>query len=122
MKEKTVVLGASNNPSRYSYAACQMLYEKGKAFVPVGIKKGEIFDQPILHISARPKIESVDTITIYMNQIHQKEYYDYILALNPRRIIFNPGAENPELRNLAQEKGINTEFSCTLVLLSAGLY
>ena len=122
MEKKTVVLGASNNPSRYSYAACQMLSESGRDFVPVGIKKGKIFGREILHLSTKPHIENVGTITIYMNPANQKDWYEFILSLKPDRIIFNPGAENVELRNLAHEKGIITEFSCTLVLLSTGQY
>ncbi len=120
--QKTVVLGASNNPSRYSYTACQMLYDQGMEFEPVGIKKGKIFGKEILSIFDHPAIDNVDTVTLYINPIHQGQHYEFILSLNPRRIIFNPGTENTELRDLARQKGIETEYSCTLVLLSTGRY
>ena len=121
-EQKTVVLGASNNPSRYSYTACQMLHEQGREFIPIGIKHGKVFGKDILPILNHPTIDNVETVTLYMNPAHQKPHYDFILNMKPKRIIFNPGTENMELRNLAEQKGIDTEFSCTLVLLSTGQY
>ena len=119
---KTVVIGASTNPSRYSYIASSMLKDYGFEFIPVGIKKGSIFKEEILNLRDKPSIENVHTITLYLGPQNQREWYDYILKLNPTRIIFNPGTENPELMKLAAAQGIKTEAACTLVLLSTGSY
>jgi len=120
--KRTVILGATTNRYRYAFIAAQMLTEHGHEIVPVGIKKGKVQDREILNIYQRPVVEDVDTVTLYLNPNNQKPHYDYLLMLNPRRIIFNPGTENEELRRLADSKGIITEYACTLVLLSTGQY
>ncbi len=122
MGKKTVVLGASTNPARYSYVASEMLQNSGNEIVPVGLKKGKIFGKEILDIRAKPDIEDIDTVTLYMNPFHQALYYDYILNLNPKRIIFNPGTENEELKKLAENERITTLNACTLVLISTKQY
>jgi predicted CoA-binding protein len=122
MSKKTVIIGATTNPSRYAYFAADRLTNAGHEIVPVGIKKGEVFGEEILDIRESPKVDDVDTITLYLGARHQPEYYDYLLSLNPKRIIFNPGTENPELVKLASEKGIETEYACTLVMLGSGVY
>ncbi len=119
---KTVILGASDNPARYSYKAAKMLSEMGFEFEPVGLKKGMTGGKNILDIRERPVIDNVETITLYMNPFHQREYYDYIISLKPRRIIFNPGTENPELLDLAAKASINTVENCTLIMLGTGSY
>ena len=119
---KTVILGASTNPHRYAYQAAGRLSQKGLSFVPIGIKKGEVFGEPILDLRSKPMIEDVHTITMYMNAVHQNEWIDYILSLKPKRIIFNHGAENVKLENAAKEQGIHVENACTLVMLSLGSY
>lgn len=116
-KKKVVVVGASPNPNRYSYMAVNLLSDKNYDFVPIGIKKGEVFGKPILDIRKMPQIEDVDTITLYIRSEWQKQWEEYLLSLNPRRIIFNPGAENPELEKHAREAGIETVEACTLVML-----
>jgi len=118
----TVILGASNNPSRFSYVAVHRLKQKGYEVVPVGIKKGSVAGEEIRDIRQKPYIDYVDTITLYMNPENQKAYYDYIMDLGPRRIIFNPGTENPELAAVARDQDIETIFNCTLVMLSQGIY
>lgn len=118
--KKTLVLGASPNPDRYSFLAVNKLAKFGHAVIPVGIKKGKIQDMKILN--GLPEEKDVDTVSLYLNPANQKTYYDYILSLNPKRIIFNPGTENSELKNLAREKGIDTLEACTLVMLSTGQY
>jgi len=118
--KKTVVLGATPNPARYSYLAVKKLLTHGHEVIPVGIRKGEIEGVPIQN--GRPQISEVDTITLYLNPDHQRDYYDYIFSLHPQRLIFNPGTENPELMKLAQEKGVEVEVACTLVMLSIGVY
>lgn len=119
---KTVIIGASNNPSRVSYETARRLHHDGADFIPVGIKKGEVFGREILDIRNRPHIEEVHTITLYLGPQNQSEYFEYILQLNPKRIIFNPGTENDELRNLAESQGIQTEYSCTLTMMTVGFY
>jgi predicted CoA-binding protein len=88
--------------------------------IAIGRRAGDINGTPI--IRETPALTDVDTVTLYLNPANQKPYYDYILSLNPRRIIFNPGAENNELEQLANEKGISTMEACTLVLLSTDQY
>ena len=118
--KKTLILGASTKPSRYGYIATSRLKKYGHEVVPVGIREGEIEGTPIL--VGQPQIEDIDTITLYLNPKRQVALYDYIIGLKPKRIIFNPGTENPELVNLAKENGIEVEIACTLVLLSVGEY
>ena len=119
-EKKTVVLGATTNPSRYAYLATKRLQQYGIEVVPVGIREGEIGGIPIL--LGQPAIEEVDTITLYLNPFRQEMYYEYILSLKPKRIIFNPGTENATLVKMAKERGIQAEIACTLVLLSLGTY
>jgi predicted CoA-binding protein len=117
---KTVVLGASPNSGRYSYLATNLLQKNGIETIPVGLRDGEINGLKI-H-SDRPPVENVHTITLYVGPQNQPEYYDYILSLNPKRIIFNPGTENEELMKLTAAQGIHNEVACTLVLLNLGIY
>lgn len=118
--KKTLVLGASDNPSRYSYLAIRKLSSYQHPVVAVGRKNGQVGDVPI-H-KEKVEEEGVDTITLYLNPDNQKQYYDYILGLHPKRIIFNPGTENPELISKAREQGIEPFIGCTLVMLSTGQY
>ena len=118
--KKTVVLGASPDPSRYSNIAVERLLAYGHEAVPIGFRKGEIKGLSIK--TDTPKVEEVDTVTLYLNPQRQQIFYDYILGLEPKRIIFNPGTENPELMQLAEERGIEALAACTLVLLSVGFY
>jgi uncharacterized protein len=120
MNKKTVVLGASANPSRYSYLAVNRLIAHGHSVIPIGKKKGLINTEQI--ITEPVQTENVDTVTLYLNAQNQKQYYDYILSLHPKRIIFNPGAENDELANLAVNNKIQSLDACTLVLLSTNQY
>ena len=119
---KTVVLGATTNPARYAYRAVERLQQKEIEVVPVGIRKGESAGLTIQNDN--PSIEDVHTITLYLNPTIQKNYYDYILGLKPKRVIFNPGTENPELYGLLRQQSPETkvEIACTLVLLSIGNY
>jgi predicted CoA-binding protein len=117
MGKKTVIVGATPNQSRYAFLAAQMLTEYGHEIVPLGIRRGEIFGKEIKDIRSKPAIEDVDTITLYIAPVHQPEWYDYLLGLNPKRIIFNPGTENEEFEKLAEDKNIEATEACTLVLL-----
>ncbi len=118
--KKTLVLGASTNPVRYSNAAVRRLAHGGFEVVPVGIEEGEISGVPIQQ--GQPALDDIHTITLYLNPYRQEEYYGYILSLKPERIIFNPGTENPELMKLARDNGIEVEIACTLTLLAVGVY
>lgn len=120
--KKTVIIGATTNPSRYAYLAAGMLTDYHHDIIPIGIKKGEVFGQPILDIAQRPSVSDVDTVTLYIGPQHQPEYYDYILSLKPKRVIFNPGTENPEFENRVEESGAEALEACTLVLLRSNQY
>jgi predicted CoA-binding protein len=119
-KKKTLVLGASGNPSRYSYLAVQRLRSHGHPVVAVGKKNARVADVAIE--TEKKEFDNIDTVTLYLNPLHQQDYYDYILSLKPKRIIFNPGAENEELATLANRYNIKAVEACTLVLLSTGQY
>ncbi len=116
--KKTVVLGASPNAARYAYLAVKRLKANGHRPIPVGIREGTIEGIPI--ITNHPAIEGVDTITLYLRAALQRDLYDYIFSLSPKRLIFNPGAENEELVRMAAEKGTETVNACTLVMLATG--
>lgn len=118
--KKTLVLGATPDPSRYAYLAVMRLKKYGHEPVPVGVRAGSIEGIEILN--GQPDVGDVDTVTLYLNPQRQPEYYDYILSRHPKRIIFNPGTENPELMRLAAEQGIETVEGCTLVMLSIGAF
>jgi len=120
MSKKTLVLGASLKPHRYSNIATKRLLKHGHEVVPIGLREGEI--EGISILKGAPEVEGVDTVTLYMNPKRQVAYYDYIIGLKPKRIIFNPGTENMELVELAQAQGIEAEIACTLVMLSIGNY
>lgn len=118
--KKTLVIGASDNPQRYSYLAVNRLRGKGHPVVAIGRKPSKVGDVAV--DTDKKDFREVDTVTLYLSPGLQKEYYDYIISLHPKRIIFNPGAENPELEELAQSHGIEPLEACTLVLLSTGQY
>lgn len=119
-KKTTLVLGASDNPSRYSNMAINKLRQSGHPVIAIGKRLG-IVAGTALETETR-RIADLDTVTLYLNPANQKEYYQYILNQKPKRIIFNPGAENEELSALAKQKGIETMEACTLVLLSTGQF
>lgn len=113
-------MGASENVQRYAYMAVNKLLDHGKKVRAFGRKGGKIREvsidqEPVLY-------DDIDTVTLYLNPVNQKQYYEYILSLNPRRVIFNPGTENPELQNLLQRNDIAFEEACTLVMLSLNKY
>ena len=120
MGKKTLVLGASQNPDRYSFMAINRLRQHGHEVVAIGLKTGMVADVPI--ITGQPELTGIDTITMYMRAERQLPLHEYILSLNPKRIIFNPGAENDLLVKLAHENKIETQEACTLVMLSIGAF
>ena len=120
MNKKTLVLGASTKPNRYSNYAIQRLVANNFEVVAFGLKEGEIsgikIDTKLI------SYEEIHTVTLYLNSKKQKNYYTYIVSLNPKRIIFNPGTENLEFYKILQENNIAFESSCTLVLLATNQY
>lgn len=118
--KKTLVFGASLKEQRYSNKAIKLLNEYNHPIVAIGGRRGNVNDIDIL--TGHPEIEDIHTITIYMRKERQKDHEDYLLSLNPKRIIFNPGAENSAFASKARSKGIITEEACTLVLLRTGQY
>lgn len=118
--KKTLVIGASTNPERYSYLAINSLKKHGHEVVAIGKKEGEVNGVKIE--TDHPPFTDIDTVTMYLNISHQKEYYDYVLGLKPKRIVFNPGAENFDFFERAEAAGIEALEACTLVLLSTGQY
>lgn len=118
--KKTLVIGASENPSRYSNRAIHLLRSTGNDVVAIGARPGTVLD--VDYGSEMVSFPDIDTVTLYLNPDNQKPYYDYILGLKPKRIVFNPGTENEELEKLAVQNGILPQEACTLVMLSTGQY
>jgi len=117
---KTLVIGATTNKERYAYKAIHNLVGKSHQVVAIGAKKGMALDITIE--TEKIPFKGVDTVTLYINPTVQREYYDYIISLHPRRVIFNPGTENPEFYTLLDENNIQYEVACTLVLLATNQY
>jgi predicted CoA-binding protein len=119
-RRKTLVIGASENPERYSNMCLNLLHKMGFEALAVGNRAGFVGDV-VIH-KDMVHFDEVDTITLYINSKIQEDYYDYFLQLKPRRIIFNPGTENPILEKMAIENGIEPLNACTLVMLRLGNY
>ena len=119
-KKKTLILGASANPSRYSYLAQNKLIANGHPVIAIGKRPATVNNIAIS--TGQSPLKDIDTVTLYLNPSNQKQYYNYLLSLKPHRIIFNPGTENEELYSLAKKEGIKVMEACTLVLLSTGQY
>ena len=120
MDKITLVTGASENPLRYSNKAINALRQNGHSVVALGLKPGKVAD--VSFLTGKPELPEIDTITLYLGPKNQPEYYNYFIGLKPRRIVFNPGTENPEFEQLAMQAGIETIQACTLVMLSVGNY
>jgi len=118
--KKTLVLGASLKSNRYSNLAVKRLVDNGTITEAFGLKAGNISGVEIM--TNLDNFVNIDTITLYIGPKHQHQYYNDILKINPRRVIFNPGTENPELYKMLKDNGIAFEEACTLVLLSTGQY
>ena len=118
--KKTLVIGASENPARYSYLAVNKLKNYGHPVEAIGKRKGSVNGIEI--VTGTPPLKDIDTVTLYVNPQRQSEYFDYVADLKPRRVIFNPGTENPAFEDFLTEKGIEPIEACTLVMLSTGQY
>lgn len=120
MPKKTLVLGASLKADRYSHIAINRLVAKKHEVVAIGLRSGEVAGVTIE--TERVQFESIDTVTLYLNPKRQIAYYNYIISLQPKRVIFNPGTENSEFIKLLNQNNIECEVSCTLVLLASNQY
>ncbi len=118
--KKTLVIGASENPDRYSNKAIRALISHNHEVVALGLKKGNV--EGVTFHTEKNQFNNIDTVTMYVGPQNQPEYYSYIIGLKPRRVIFNPGTENPTFIAQLQAAGIYTEIACTLVLLATGQY
>lgn len=118
--KNTLVIGASENPERYSNKAILLLRKHNHPVFAIGNKIGKVQDVTIE--KEKVHLDNIDTITLYVNAKNQEEYYDYILNTKPKRVVFNPGTENPALYDLLKKANIDYEEACTLVLLSTGQY
>ena len=118
--KKTLVLGATTKPERYAFKAINMLVDKGHSVLAVGQNAGEVAGIKIQTKSI--PLKNIDTVTLYINPVRQREYYNYIVDTKPKRVIFNPGTENPEFYQLLKLNDIKVEVACTLVLLSTNQY
>jgi uncharacterized protein len=118
----TLVVGATDNPERYPYRAAELLQAKGVPFVPIGIKRGLVFGEEILDLRQKPALGGIHTITLYLGPQNQSEWIDYLIGLGPKRIIFNPGTENPVFFSKAKAAGIDALEACTLVMLTTGQF
>ena len=118
--KKTLVLGASTKSDRYAFKAMNMLVEKGHSVLAIGQNSGEVAGIKI-QTKAIP-LKNIDTISLYLNPVRQRDYYNYIIEAKPKRVIFNPGTENPEFYQLLQLNDIKAEVACTLVLLSTNQF
>lgn len=120
MNKKTLVLGASLKPGRYSNYAISKLVEKHVEVVAIGHVSGTV--EGVTIYTEQLPFEAIHTVTLYLNPVNQKPYYNYIVSLKPKRVIFNPGTENPELFKILKENSISFETACSLVLLSTNQY
>ena len=118
--KKTLVIGASLNPGRYSNIAINRLVGFGHPVVAIGLRLGEVAGVKI--IKDQRLFDNIDTVTLYLNPKRQEAFYDYIISLNPERVIFNPGTENSAFYTILKENKIEFEEACTLVLLSTNQY
>ena len=120
MKKKTLVLGASLNTDRYSNIAINRLRSYDHPVVAIGLREGEVAGVTLS--VEKEDFKDIDTVTLYLNPSRQEEYYEYIISLKPKRVVFNPGTENPNFYTLLKENKIESEVGCTLVLLGTNQY
>lgn len=118
--KKTLVIGASTNLQRYSNRAVKMLLQHDHPVVAIGKQKGNVDGVEI--VTEQLPFEDIDTVTLYVNPVHQRDYYDYIISLNPKRVVFNPGTENPEFYSLLEKHNIFVDVGCSLVMLTTNQY
>jgi len=116
--KKTLVLGASPNPVRFSNKAVRSLLRHQYDVVPVGLRQGTIEGKEIQ--VGTPPVEGVHTVSLYVGPSRQTAYFDYIISLKPARVIFNPGTVNPAFMARLEKEGIHPVNGCMLVMLNKG--
>lgn len=116
----TLVIGASENPERYAYKVIRLLLNAGHPVKALSNRSGKI--EHVEFMTNPEHLKDIDTITLYLSAENQAKYTDYIIELQPRRVIFNPGTENPTFQHELQQAGIEALEACTLVMLSTGQY
>lgn len=117
---KTLIIGASTNPDRYAHRAALKLRQHGHEIELIGLRNGVVAGHPIQ--TGEPDLADVDTVTLYVGAGISGQYLNYLKEIRPRRVIFNPGAENPALASQLQAEGIEPIDACTLVMLAVGTY
>lgn len=118
----TLVLGASENPARYANMAIRRLRAAGFPVIALGLRPGQVGDVAIGRMEAGIELPPLDTVTLYLNPVNQQPWEAWILSLKPRRVIFNPGTENPAFASRLSAAGIHTVEGCTLVMIGVGTY
>jgi len=118
--KKTLIIGASSNPERYSYLAAERLLAHGHEIELIGKRPDVVFGKII--DTEKIAFNDIDTVTLYLSEKFQHEYYDYIITMKPSRVIFNPGTENPEFEELLKANNIEVVENCTLVMLRTGRF
>ncbi len=118
--KKTLIIGASDKPERYAYKALHLLQSKGHKVEAIARRQMRISGVEVQ--KDKVQFEDLHTVTLYLSARFQPEYYDYILQLKPKRVIFNPGTENPELVKILEENNIAYEIACNLVMLHTNQY
>lgn len=118
--KRTLIIGASSNPERYAYKAAESLLKHGHEIELLGLRPDTIFNQTIQ--TEKIQFNDIDTVTLYVGPKNHAVYYDYVIAVKPKRVLFNPGTENPEFQELLKKNEIAYEEACTLVLLRTNQY
>jgi predicted CoA-binding protein len=120
MNKTTLLIGASTKPQRYAFKAITELRAHDHRVYALAIKEGKVED--VEFQTTKAAFEDVDTVTLYVGPQHQADYMDYVISLKPKRVIFNPGTENPEFQEKLEAEGITPVEACTLVLLKTNQY
>ena len=122
MKKKTLIIGASTNPDRYSFKAAHLLTQCNHEIELFGLRKGSLASKKIITDWSELNLDDLDTITIYVGPQNQVDYFNKVIEAKPKRVIFNPGTENTVFYKMLDHAGIEFEEACTLVLLNTGQY
>ena len=120
MSKKTLVIGASEKPERYSNKAIKALRRHGHPVVAIAPRAGQVDD--VAFDTEKKNYSGIDTVSLYVGPQNQADFYDYVERIRPRRVIFNPGTENKVFADRLKASGVEAEEACTLVLLSIGAY
>jgi len=120
MTKNTLVIGASLKESRYSNLCVRTLVSGHFPVTAIGLREGSIDETPVQ--SGYPELNNIHTVSLYLGPENQVSWYDYILKLNPERVVFNPGTENEEFQDVLTNAGIEVIEGCTIVMVKSGTY